>query len=241
MVCESAADPYGVSTRGRLPNPATLTRAQAHSDRRRPMRPTGATAGGGPSTLSTLRCPYPPRRLQPPPAARVRRRFGRMAASRRASGGSGARGARSIPIESSSAVARSNSSARAASASGMRSGSSTTTVARRTAVRRAARRTMQSSAWPVSGSPNRTRTVPPSTARAALSMTAPGSPAVLDPRGRHEIGRRTARRGCAPGFGERRATRSPAATKSPSRCPVRFARTRRPSSASSKTAAGPIP
>ena len=57
MVCESVADPYGVSTRGRLPRPATLTRAQAQSDRRRPTRPTGATAGGGPSTLFHIPTP----------------------------------------------------------------------------------------------------------------------------------------------------------------------------------------
>ena len=151
-------------------------------------------------------------------APRAALALGRTSASGRARGVSGARRRGSIPIESSSAVARSSSSARLASASGMRSGSSTTTVARRTAVRRPVRRTMHSSAWPVSGSPNRTRAVPASAARVALSITAPRAAGrVSNPRGRRGIGRRTARRRCAPGFDERRAMRPRAATGSPCR------------------------
>ena len=132
----------------------------------------------------------------------------------------------------------------AASASGMRSGSSTTTVARRTAVRRAARRTMQSSAWPASGSPNKRhgRTGLRGTRR-ALDHGSRAAEPLRDPRGPRGIGRPTARRRCAPSFDGPRLTRPSAATRitvsATAGVVVRPTRTV-PSSTSSKTIPGPV-
>ncbi len=179
-----------------------------------------------PRRWSTSRRPYPRRRSQrlaPVQSAWGWRGF-QVGDEARSAFPRAARG--SISSESSSAVARSSSSALFASSSGIRSGSSTATVARRTAVRSVVRRTTHSSAWPLSGSPNMTMTVPASARRAAApSITAPGSPAVLESammtsnRSADSSSRMRAR------LRERRATRSRAATGSPSRQPERLART----------------
>jgi hypothetical protein len=61
-LCETLAEPYGVSTRGRVPNPAAVVLSSSQVAKRNPSRKIGASAGGGPfklwmrtSPLSTLR------------------------------------------------------------------------------------------------------------------------------------------------------------------------------------------